>query len=619
MPLVTAARLGKHHGTKVLFENASFTLAEGGRVGLIGANGTGKTTLLRILQGLEEFDGQLMRAKNMRVAVLDQDPAFPDAANVRSVLLDAIPHITELEREMADIHERLEAEPKLLARLGEVEARFEMLGGYDIENRADRILEGLGFPKERHAESVTTLSGGERNRLAFGRLLMNEPDLWLLDEPTNHLDLDGILFLERVLNESHAAAVIISHDRRFLDDVTSETWEIEAEQIFTYPGAYTVARELRAERVKSAKRAFERQRDEIGKTEEFIRRYQAGQRARQATGRKKRLERLARLQRPDEQARVIDLDFPMEVKTGLKVLGVRELSMGFGDRPLFDRLSFEIERGERLGIVGPNGAGKTTLLRILLGEMAPTSGEFSWHDRVHRAFLSQHEEIDDITRTPFSYLRGVDPQRKDQQLRTLLGAMLFSGDEADKPISVLSGGERKRLMLTKLLLAGHNVLLFDEPTNHLDLPSRETMELALSAYEGTIIVVSHDRYFLDEIVDRVLWIEEGRWRISEGGFREALAAREREAETRRPVRKDESRFVAPAATPSKSGSPHAKLRIEEIEAKIMECEGKIAVLNGLFADPDVARDPRKLAAVKVDLAGAQSELAKLEHEYSRRS
>src|ERR1043166_3640193 len=307
MSLIAASGLGKHFGTQVLFRDVELTLADGGRVGLIGANGAGKTSLFRIFLGADdEFDGRLSRKRDLRVSSLEQDPRFPEGVTVREAMLSADPELLELERGMRDTPEALERgdEPApLLARLGDLETRFEARGGWEIESRAERILEGVGFPRDLRGAPVASLSGGERGRLAFARFLVQEPDLWLLDEPTNHLDIDGILFLERFLRESKAAVIVISHDRRFLDRVTDETWEIEGGRVWRYPAPYSRARVLRDERIKSARREFEVQRTFVEKEEAFVRRYQAGQRARQASGRLKRLERLERLERPEDRVR----------------------------------------------------------------------------------------------------------------------------------------------------------------------------------------------------------------------------------------------------------------------------------------------------------------------------
>jgi ATP-binding cassette subfamily F protein 3 len=627
MSLLAAAGLGKQYGARFLFRDAEFTLAEGVRVGLIGANGTGKTSLFRIILGDDDHEGNLSRKRGLRIAALEQDPKFPADCTVREAVVSADPELADLEHQMRDIHHKLEhATPeeseKLLTKLADIETRFESKGGYEVEHRADKILEGMGFPAERHDELMDKLSGGERGRVAFARLLMMEPDLWLLDEPTNHLDIDGILFLEQFLVDSKASAILVSHDRTFLDRLSSETWEIEAGKFWRYPAAYTRAKELREERIKAAKREYDNQAAFIDKEAEYIRRYGAGQRAKQAAGRKKRLERLDRLTAPQERARAMDLDLSAGESPGAMILKLRDLSAGYGDRVLFKDLTLDVERGEVIGIAGPNGAGKTTLLKALLGEVAPLGGEIHWGKKVRQGILTQHERFDDEDTTPYKFLRQAAPLRTEQQLRNLLGAMLFVGNDVDKPVRVLSGGERKRLMLTRLLIEGNNVLLLDEPTNHLDVPSREALELALAMYEGTLIVVSHDRYFVEQVADRMLWIENGEAHLTEGGFAAALEKRERRRAAAPKARPEPSKkpVVASAPPPAarSAASRFAKLKTEEIEAKITAAESRLRELEASFTKPEVYLNPDRIRDARAEETSVRADLAALEEEYLAR-
>ena len=628
MSLLAAAGLGKQFGARFLFREAEFTLADGVRVGLIGANGTGKTSLFRIIQGDDDHEGTMSRRRGLRIAALEQDPKFPADCTVREAVVSADPELADLEHQMRDIHHKLEhakaeESEKLLTKLADVETRFESRGGYEVEHRADKILEGIGFPAERHDEMMENLSGGERGRVAFARLLMMEPDLWLLDEPTNHLDIDGILFLEQFLVESKASAILVSHDRTFLDRLSSETWEIEAGKFWRYPAAYTRAKELRDERIKAARRSFENQAAFIDKEAEYIRRYGAGQRAKQAAGRKKRLDRLDRLSRPDERARAMDLDLSAGESPGSMILKLRDLAGGYGERVLFKDLTLEMERGEVIGIAGPNGAGKTTLLKALLGELAPLGGEIHWGHRVRKGILTQHERFDDEDTTPYKFLRAAAPMRTEQQLRNLLGAMLFIGNDVDKPVRVLSGGERKRLMLTRLLIEGNNVLLLDEPTNHLDVPSREALELALAVYEGTLIVVSHDRYFVEQMADRMIWIENGEAHVTEGGFAAALDRRERRKAAAPKSRPEPSKKPVVASAPPPTVPPaaarFAKLKTEELEARIMAAETKLRELEASFTRPDVYLNPDRIRDARAEEGSVRADLAALEQEYLGRS
>ncbi len=630
MSLLAASKLGKQYGARFLFRDAEFTLSEGVRVGLIGANGTGKTSLFKIILGDDDHEGSIARKRGMRIAALEQDPKFPEGCTVREAVVSADPELAALEREIRDIHHKLEhagdETDKLLARLGDVETEFEHRGGYEVEHRADKILEGIGFPAERHEEMMATLSGGERGRVAFARMLMMEPDLWLLDEPTNHLDIDGILFLEQFLIDSKASAVLVSHDRTFLDRLSHETWEIEFGKFNQYPAPYTRARYLRDERIKAARREFDKQSDFVEKESEYIRRYGAGQRAKQAAGRLKRLERLDRLERPEERARVMDLNLSAGESPGAKILKVQDLAGGYGERVLFKNLNLEMARGEVLGVAGPNGAGKSTFLKILLGELAPLGGVAEWGGRVRKGTLSQHERFEDEDTTPYKFLRQADPMRTEQQLRNLLGAMLFVGNDVDKPVRVLSGGERKRLMLTRLLIEGNNVLLLDEPTNHLDVPSREALELALAVYEGTLIVVSHDRYFVEQVADRMLWIEGGEAHLTEGGFAAALAKREkRRALAASQAKSEPSKKPVVASAPpppppaKKAPSRFASLKTEEIEKRIMKAEERLKVLQEAFAKPEIYLNAGKTKDIRAEENDLKVELRDLESEYSTRA
>ena len=575
MSLLAASSLGKQYGARFLFRDAEFTLADGMRVGLIGANGTGKTSLFRIILGDDDHEGTLSRKRGLRIAALEQDPKFPPGATVREAVVSADPELADLEQKMRIIHEELEhakaeESARLLDRLSDIETRFEARGGYEVEHRADKIL-------------------------------------------------DGILFLEQFLIDSKASAILVSHDRTFLDRLSSETWEIEAGKFWRYPAPYTRARLLRDERIKSARREYENQAAFIDKESEYIRRYGAGQRAKQAAGRLKRLERLDRLSRPEERARVMDLNLSAGESPGSMILKLRDLAAGYGERVLFKDLNLELQRGEVIGIAGPNGAGKTSLLKVLLGELKPMAGEAFWGKRVRKGVLTQHESFEDEETTPYKFLRAADPMRTEQQLRNLLGAMLFIGNDVDKQVKVLSGGERKRLMLTRLLIEGNNVLLLDEPTNHLDVPSREALELALAVYEGTLIVVSHDRYFVEQMADRMLWIEDGEAHLTEGGFAEALERRQRRRAALPKVRAEQSKkpVIASAPPPAakKGGVRFSKLTTEELEQRIASVESKLRALQEAFAKPEVYLHADKVREARAEEEVVREELSGLEEEY----
>lgn len=632
MTLIAANNVAKSYGGHVCFQDVSFIIPSGGRVGLIGPNGCGKTTLFRALAGEEDYDGDLSRRRGLEIARLEQSPTFPAGATPRSVMADAVKQWRELD---AAIDTQREALADLtgselqaaMAHLAELETRREAGDGESASRRAEALLRGVGLGEDHLDQEMDTLSGGERCRVALARLLVNEPDVWLLDEPTNHLDLSGIAFLERFLKNSSAAAVVISHDRRFLDQVTKETWELEGGRLLIYPGNYSQSRKLREERRAAQWREFMQQRDFMRREEAFINKWRAGTRSRQAQSRMKRLARVELVDEPQNQSRLAALNLQLSRRLGDKVLETEKLDVGFPGRTLVHGLNLELTPGEIVGIVGPNGTGKTSLFQTLQGVMPPLAGSFEWGPTVEVGMLGQHEVFPDEGRTPLQYLQDANLGSDDQDRRDKLGAMLFSGDDAFKPVRVLSGGEKKRLMLTRLLLEGHNLLLLDEPTNHLDIQSAEAVTLALSAYPGTVLAISHDRYFLDEVADRILWLEAGEWRMTRGGYAEAEAEREARGRVREQER-DQSRErdkPAPARQrpenrrPETNGNgPYAGWRTGKLESRIIANEERMADIHAAFADPAVIRDGNRMRLLQAELTKLEDEQNALEEEYALR-
>ncbi|MCC8191034.1 MAG: ATP-binding cassette domain-containing protein, partial [Planctomycetes bacterium] len=620
--VLAATRIGKSYGAHVCFQDVSFVIPAGGRIGLIGPNGCGKTTLFRVLAGEEEVEGAVSRRRGLEIARLEQSPTFADDATPRRVMDEAIRHWRDLDAAIDSVRESLAEldgaeQTAALRHLAELEARREAGDGDSAGRRAESLLRGVGLQPEQLDQPMTTLSGGERCRVALARLLVTEPDLWLLDEPTNHLDLDGIAFLERFLKNSAAAAVVISHDRRFLDQVTTETWELEDGGLHTYPGGYSQSRRLREERRQRQWREFMQQRDYLRREEAFINKWRAGTRSRQAQSRMKRLARVEAITEPASQSRLAALNLRINRRLGDLVLETTELAVGFPGRQLFAGLNLALEPGEVLGIVGPNGTGKTSLFQTLLGGLPPLFGSFRWGSTATVGVLGQHELFPDPDRTPLEYLQDANLGSDDQDRRDKLGAMLFSGDEAGKPIRVLSGGEKKRLMLTRLLLEGHNVLFLDEPTNHLDIRSAEAVTLALSAYPGTVVTISHDRFFLDEIADRVLWLQDGGWHITRGGFVEAEAARQEAVRKREAA----SRTGGPRPGRPRSDGPenrYANWRASKLESRIIANEDRMAAIHAAFSEPAISRDGTQMRALQAELAAIEAEQAELEAEYARR-
>lgn len=540
MAVLSVRNLAKYWGADVLFRNVSFLVNEGEKVALVGRNGTGKTTLLRIIAGLLGYDeGAVSLAKGCRAGYLTQDPEFslgPDAtlsAEAQSVLA----HLDDWEVELRSLEEkmaRVEREDELtsiMERYGRLAEKFEMAGGYDAPARVKAILFGLGFGEEDLEKPVKVLSGGQKVRLGLAKILLEEPDLMLMDEPTNHLDLAATEWLEEYLRSLRVAALIVSHDRYFLDRVTTQTLELAHETAELYAGSYSFYVQEKQRRLEAARDAYERQQREIARIQFFIDKFRAGTRATMAKSREKALARMERLERPPAEEKTMGLRFNMEFDTGREVLKTKNLTKAY-DKLLFSGVGLRLYKGERVALVGPNGAGKTTLIKILHGLERPTAGSFMWGVGVRRGYFSQDLDSLNYQNTCLQEIMDL-PGFTRFEAQSLLGRFLFSGEEVQKPIAACSGGERNRLSLAKLMVTGANVLLLDEPTNHLDLESKQVLEEALVEFPGTVIFVSHDRYFVDRVATKIWeFAEDGSGQVREyqGNYSAYRAQKERERE-----------------------------------------------------------------------------------------
>src|SRR6266702_736032 len=534
MPIVNVVRVGKSFGAERIFGGVSFQIDAQDRIGLVGPNGAGKTTLLNLLAGYEEPDeGTISVGRDTRIGYLVQNPDLHPENTLREEMLTVFAEVRNWEDELHELAVELEASAKqpdgpygtheqLLERYDELQTRFEHAGGYTFENRVDQVLDGLGFSREQQQSPVFQLSGGQQTRAALGKLLLQEPDLLLLDEPTNHLDLAALEWLETYLSGWKGAMVVVAHDRYFLDKIVSRIIEMAFGRIEEYPGNYTKYLRLREERKERQRREYEAQQAHIAHTEEFIRRYKAGQRSREARGRQKLLNRLERVERPRDLPE-LRFEFTQVVDSGLVVLSTQKLVVGYppstqqganGDlqhteaNALVRVADLELLRGDCVGLIGPNGAGKTTLLRTIIGELPPLSGQVLLGHNVRIGYYSQTHEGLNSERTIIDEIRRVSAL-SEEGVRTFLGRFLFTGDDVFKTIGALSGGERSRVALAKLTLQGSNFLVLDEPTNHLDLQSRQFLEEVLGEFEGTLLFVSHDRYFIDSLATKVWVIEDG--------------------------------------------------------------------------------------------------------------
>jgi ATP-binding cassette, subfamily F, member 3 len=551
----------KSYGPKEVLRDASWQHNPGEKVGLVGRNGSGKTTLLRLILGAEEPDaGRIVRASDLSIGTVEQQLGADRSETLYDYAAGAFDELHRMEAGMRRLEHEM-AEPDAdLARIAplydELQHRFERGGGYGMHAEVEKTLTGLGFLGREFEKALETLSGGQKNRAMLGRALLAAPDVLLLDEPTNHLDYGGIEFLEDFLRESKKAFLVVSHDRRFLDRVAERIVEIHFGRLRDFPGNYSNYRLLRAELDVAAERAYEKQRDYIEKTEDFIRRNIAGQKTKQARGRRTRLEKLERLERPRDDASDVSFHFEAAKKGGRIFLRADRLEVGYGEGvPVVRGISFELHRGDRMAILGENGSGKSTLLKTLAGRLTPLAGGVAPGHDVSVGYYDQELRDLDPRKRAIDAVWDENPSEDEETMRSYLALFGFRDEEVFAPIAGLSGGEKGRLSLAVLMRERHNLLLLDEPTNHLDLDSREELEASLERFPGSIVFVSHDRAFIDRLATRILDIAHGRAFLSDGNFSDT--AEDRRDRRRRPPPPDEPRAGASPALPGRDGAARA--------------------------------------------------------------
>ncbi len=622
MILLNVRGLRKHYGSLAVLDGAAFEVRPGEHVGLVGPNGAGKSTLMKILAGREEADaGTVEVPPGVRVGYLEQHPQFDPTQTVLEVARAGLSHLLQLQREAEEVAHQLARLPegaeraRVARRYDFLQQRLQHAGGYTIEHQVERVLHGLGLPDSCYAQRAVELSGGQQSRLLLAQLLLSAPDVLLLDEPSNHLDLETTQWLEGYLAQCRQALLVVSHDRYLLDKVTGRTLELFAGTVESYAGNFSAYRQQKEQRLEVQRRTYQRQQEFIAKTEDFIRRNHYGQKHAQAEDRKKKLQRLERVP-PPREIRAPVMGFPPASRTGDIVLRVEGASKRY-DRTLFEGLSFDILRGERWGILGPNACGKTTLLRCIVGSETLDAGRVVLGTGVRIGYLDQLLGDLDPTLPVVEAIRAADRQLVDQQRRDILARFGISGDTALQSIGSLSGGERSRAGLARLAALEANLLLLDEPTNHLDLWARESLERSLRQFEGSVLLVSHDRYFLNQVADHLIVFEPGRCRVVEGNYdfyqhlvREGLAgapAPSATADARRAPRRSNDRS-ARAARP-KRRFPYRKAAWPS--ADIAACEAQVAELTASLGDPAVYRDGGRVRHVKQQLEELQTRLAQL--------
>jgi len=633
MSLLVATGLSKAFGALDVFSGVDVRIEAGDRIGFVGANGAGKTTLLRILAGAEApTGGEVFRKRGLTVGYLPQDPPPAGDDTLHAAMLRVFEPLraqgaalTEMEHRLADAASRGNGDyDVLLEEYGHAQTAFEVAGGYTYETHIRQVLGGLGFNEDEHDKPMAVLSGGERTRALLAQLLLLEPDLLLLDEPTNHLDLEAVEWLEETLLHWRGALVVVAHDRYFLDKVASRIWDMNRGGVEAYRGNYTAfhgQREMRRER---QRREWESQQEFIEKTEEFIRRNLAGQRTREAQGRRTRLEHFLRdeaIDRPQE-GKQIRLGLTTQIRSGDLVLATKDLAVGY-DRPLFYCPDVEVRRGDRVALIGPNGAGKTTLLKTILGQLAPLSGRVRFGASVQVGYLAQAQAGLDPDETVLDSILDVQ-NLPISQARSFLGQFLFSGDDVFRPIGTLSGGQRSRVALARLTLQGANFLLLDEPTNHLDIDTQEILEQVLRQFPGTILLVTHDRYLIQALATHIWRVTGDELKVYKGAYEEYL--RQREAET-----EGETRIKTEADQPAVQEYDRERAREERRQRKAAEklaeqaaalendihaLEARLASLSSQLEAASLAGDVSKIHSLGLMYEATEMELHRAMHEWA---
>ena len=627
MIILSAQHIAKSFGVNAVLRDVSLTVQQGDRIGLVGVNGCGKSTFMRILAGLDAQDGgEISLVRGLRVGYLAQQNMVTSGETVWNELQKVYEQVfamekklRELEDEMAHAHTDAQRFAQLSADYDRLTQRFEEADGYSWKSMVSGVLNGLGFKPAQYDQCVDSLSGGEQTRLCLARLLLQKPDLLLLDEPTNHLDMETLQWLENYLAAYKGSVLVISHDRYFLDHVCTGIVEILMGSSEQYNGNYTRYIAQRQERFESRMRAYEIQQKEIERQQAIIARYRMFNREksiRAAESREKALDRMEKLEKPVDE-RAIRFSFEARRRTGEDVLQLTEMSKSFGEKHLFHDLTLRVRAGDRVALIGPNGVGKSTLIKIIVGEEQPDTGFIRYGSNVDIGYYDQHQSTLHADKTVLDEIWDRFPQMEQSNVRGALGMFLFTGDDVFKPIHTLSGGEKGRVALTALMLRKDNLLLLDEPTNHLDMDSREVLEDALADFGGTIITVSHDRYFINRIANRIIEMQPDGVTEYIGNYDDYIERKNRpvavEAEagkTKTELEKEKRREKL-----SRQALRQLKIRAQEAEKAVGVKEAEIAELEAQMADPSLYSDAQKSADVQRAYQKAQQALQTLYEQW----
>ena len=632
MVLLSATRLSKTFGDLEVLREASFDLRRGDHVALVGPNGTGKTTLLKMLTGqLASDGGELEIPSSVTVGYLEQHPKFSSDETVWSVASAAVGDLPKLVRQAEEVAEKMAAatgaeHANLLEEYDRLQTQLQQNDAYNWEHQVERVLQGLGFSPDWYERPAQQLSGGQQNRLMLVCLLLQRPDIMILDEPNNHLDIESTEWLEQTLKDWQGAFLLVSHDRFFLDQTADSVLELVNGQLDRFKGNYSAYVTQKAERLEVQRRTYQKQKEEIEKLEDFVRKHHHGQKSTQAEDRRKKLERIELVEVPREIP-TPRFRFPDATRTGDIVLRCDGLSKAF-DRPLFSDLSFEIERGERWAILGSNGSGKSTLLKCVLGQCEADGGNVKLGHNLNIGYFDQLLAKLDPEVSAAEAIRVPHRDLDDQARRDILGKFGLSGDVTTKPLKMLSGGERNRVMLAWLLAMEANTLVLDEPTNHLDLWSRHALEEAIQNFEGTVILVTHDRYLVNAVADHVLVLRDGQASCILGNYddykhwlKEGMAVADRgKVELANKSKSSGSKQTKANGNENRQANQKRKRKfpyrkVADLEQDIEQLEGTIEQRQTQLADPNVLRDGRKVKEIQQALSGDEQRLLELYEHY----
>lgn len=633
MIVLSCNNLNKSFGIDSVLENVNFTVNECDKVGIIGVNGTGKTTLFKIISGIYGYDsGDIYTSKDCEIGYLEQNTNFHSENTILEEVLEVFKDVIDMEKYLRDLEHKISEESsninsialeKLMNEYSNKLEEFSDMNGYGYKSEAKGVLKGLGFSDEDMNKPINILSGGEKTRVLLGKLLLKKPTLLLLDEPTNHLDSEAIEWLEIFLKQYKGTVILISHDRYFLDQVVNRIFEIHNKKLKTYKGNYSDFIKASAIEKELELKKFEDQQKDLKKQEESIERLKAFGREKhlkRARSKEKALAKIDVLDKPEAYRKKARIEFNPSVTSGNDVLQLRDISMGYGERILFKDLNLDIYRGEKVALIGANGIGKSTLFKIIMNEIAPLSGNIKFGTNVNVSYFHQEQKTLTLDNTIIDEIWEDNKHLTQTDLRSMLGAFLFEGEEVFKKISTLSGGERARVAILKLILSNANLLLLDEPTNHLDIDSKEVLEEALSGYTGTIFTISHDRYFLNTVVDKVLVLDEN-------GITEYLGNYDYYIEKKKQVQEMNNVEVIEEKTKTqlkeekkkereqREAEKKNRVKRQNIEKEIEETEAKIEEMDILLCQEEVYSNPEKSKDVSQQKASLEEKLSALYEEW----